>query len=304
MNAKQQAKLRMYLTLRIYLLSNQSITSRLPNFQEFMTALDAAIEQIQANSEERHVDTSGVTDYKQENRDEVEKLTLDASGKMQAYAKYKRDTILLAETKFTKTALLRVSALDLLDIANGLYARINAHLGDAASYDLSPDSQRQYREAIDAFSASIPQPRQSQLKTKENGQLINLGIAMADDAVENIDSVVEVVRLSEPVFYKGYKNARRVIELGTGSLQVQGKITEADGAKPIPGAVLTFRLKGETAVALEKETADKGGFSIKSFPEGIYEVTISKVGFKTLTVSATVRWDELCNIDAALEKIG
>jgi len=42
---------------------------------------------------------------------------------------------------------------------------------------------------------------------------------------------------------------------------------------------------------------------IKSMPEGIYDVTVTKVGFKTQTVTVTVRWDELCNVDIELEKI-
>jgi len=56
-------------------------------------------------------------------------------------------------------------------------------------------------------------------------------------------------------------------------------------------------------VALEKETAAKGGFNIKSLPEGIYDVTITKVGFKPKTITITVRWDELCNVEEELEKL-
>ena len=46
-----------------------------------------------------------------------------------------------------------------------------------------------------------------------------------------------------------------------------------------------------------------GGFMIKSLPEGIYDVTVTKVGFKTKTITTAVRWDELSNLDVELDKI-
>jgi hypothetical protein len=303
MNLQQQSKLKMYLTVRIFLLSNPTITDKLPNFAEFLAALDAAILQIQTNSEEQHFDTKGITDNKQQNRDALIIVTADASAKMQAFAKYTHDTVLLAEIKFTKTDLLHTSALVLVDIANGLYNRIDAHLADVTPYGLTAASQTSYRTVIDAFAASIPQTRQSQLKTKENTLLEAQGIAAADEALGNIDSVVEIVRLTEPIFYAGYKNARKIVGQGTGTLQVQGIVTEAATAQPIPVATLAFRLNGQTEVVLEKETAAKGGFSIKSLPEGIYDVTVTKVGFQTQTVTVIVRWDQLCNVEVALEKV-
>ena len=147
------------------------------------------------------------------------------------------------------------------------------------------------------------QPRQSQLKSRENTLLETQGFAAADEALSNIDTLVEIVKLTEPTFYAGYKNARKIVEQGSGSLQVQGYITEAENQKPIPLATVTFRLNGKSEVVLEKETAAKGGFMIKSLPEGIYDVTVTKVGFKPKTITTAVRWDELSNLDVELDKI-
>jgi hypothetical protein len=302
MNIKRQSKLKMYLTLRIFLLSNPAITAKLPNYPEFIAALDAAIMQIQ-NSSEKHYNSKGVTDNKSLLREGLITATIDASAKIQAYAKYTQDTVLLAETKFTTSALKIKSALELLDDANGLYNRIDDHIADLTTYGLTVDTQKDYRVAIDDFSESIPQPRQSQLKSKENTLLEDQGFEAADEAVDNIDSVVEIVKLTEVLFYSGYKNARKIVDQGSGTLQVKGNITEAVTGKPIPVATVTFRLSGQTDVAMEKETAAKGGFMIKTLAEGIYDVTVTKVGFQTKTISIAVRWDELCNVEVALEKL-
>jgi hypothetical protein len=303
MNLKQQSKLKMYLTLRIYLLSNPAITATLPNFQEFMNALDAAILQIQNNSEEQHFDTKGITNNKQQYRDSVVTLTVDNSAKMQAYAKYTGNAVLMAETKFTKTGIARIPVLELVDIVNGLYNRIQTHLPNLTPYSLTAETQTRYRTAIDDYIETIPHTRQSQMKSRENSLLETQGFVDGDEAIKNIDIVVEIVRLVEPVFYSGYKNARKIVEQGTNSLQVQGIVTEAVSTLPIPFAVLTFRLAGQTEVIVEKETAAKGGFMIKSLAEGIYDVTVSKMGFKTQTVTVTVRWDQLCNVTVAMESI-
>jgi hypothetical protein len=303
MNGKQQSKLKMYLTVRIFLLANPAITAKLPNFPEFMAALDAAILQIQSNSQEQSIDSSGVTDSKQEYREAVITLSIDASGKIQAYAKYTRDSVLLAETKFTKTDLRHLSALDLVDAASGLKGRIDANLDSLALYGLTAESQTVFGDAIDSYNTAIPLPRQSQLWSREKSLLETQGFEMGDEAIDHIDSVVEIVRLTEPIFYIGYKNARRIIPQGITSLQVQGNVIEAANGKPIPYALLTFRLTGQTEAVMAKETAAKGRFQIKSLSEGVYDISVSKVGFITQVVTLTVRWDELCNVDIALEKL-
>jgi hypothetical protein len=284
-------------------LSNPAILAKLPNCNEFMAALDAAIAQIQSTSEQNHYSTKGVTDNKKQLRDNLTTLTVDNSAKMQAYGRYLHDTVLLAETKFTRSALRKIPALELVDISNGLYNRIQSNIEKVTSYNLTVDSQTNYRLTIDAFTESIPQPRQSQLKSKENTLLETQAFASADDALSNIDTLVEIVKLTEPTFYAAYKNARKIVEQGTGSLQVRGTIVEASTLKPIPLATIIFRLNGQSVVMLKKETAAKGGFMIKSLPEGIYDVTITKVGFKPKTIAIAVRWDELINLSLELDKI-
>jgi len=303
MTSKQQSKLKMYLTVRIFLLSEPTITAKIPNFSEFMAALDAAILQIQTNSEQRQLSIKGVTGNKKQLRESLITLTADASRKMQAYASYVNDTVLLAETKFTESFLKRASELQLTDISRGLYERINQHLSGLTLYGLTVDSQTAYLTSIDAFDTAIPQPRQSQLEKKGNTLLEDQGYVMGDKAIDNIDLGVEILRLSEPVFYAGYKNTRKIVEQGNGSLQVSGKITDAGTGLSIIDATLLFRLNGQPKVVLEKHTAAKGGFMIKSLTEGTYQVSISKTGYQTKTVVINVTPDQLCTLDAAIDRL-
>lgn len=303
MNAKQESKLKMYLAVRIFLLSNPTITAKIPNYEMFSTALDAAILQIQTNGEQQQFSISGVTDNKKRLRENLISLTADASRKVQAYAIYTGNTVLQAETKYKESYLRDVSEVKLLSIANGLHSKIEDNLPALEPYGLTAATQTAYQTAITAFANAIPEQSQSEQEKKESKLLQDQGFDAADVAVANIDAGVEIVRLSEPNFYTGYRNARKIHDMGKGSLQVQGKVAEAATGKPIPYATVTFRLQGHTEVVLEKETADKGGFNVKTLAEGIYELTIVKVGFQTQTVSIIVRWDQLCVVEVKMESI-
>ncbi|MHB9141758.1 MAG: hypothetical protein ACYC25_07795, partial [Paludibacter sp.] len=202
--------------MRVFLLSVPDITAKIPNFPEFLAALDAAILQIQTNSEQHQYNSKGVTDNKRQLRESLITITADASSKMQAYASYAHDSVLLAETKFTERQLTKVADLLLIDISKGLYGRINENISKLTTYSLTVDSQTAFKTSIDAFDSAIPQPRQKQIDKSENGLLVDHGFIMGDKAIDNIDLGVDILRLSEPGFYAAYKNARKIVELGTG----------------------------------------------------------------------------------------
>ncbi|MFZ4454994.1 MAG: carboxypeptidase-like regulatory domain-containing protein [Bacteroidales bacterium] len=303
MTTNQLSKLKMYLSLRLFLTSNEDIMAKLPNSGEFIAALDVAILQIQTNDEEHQQSNKGVTDKKNKLKDDLITLAADNSRKIQAYAKYNHNEVLLAETKITLTELRSFPGVELVNVANGLYHSIEENLTEVTAYNLTEVTQTKFRETIDLFSTSIPQPRESLLKGKENIMLQNQGFEAGDEAIGNLDAVVEIVRLTEPTFYAGYRNTRKIVLQGTGSLQVNGTVTESATGKPIPKATLTFRLTGQQEVVVEKESAAKGGFMIKSLAEGVYEVTVTKVGFQTQVAQLIVRWDELCTLDVKMEGI-
>jgi hypothetical protein len=300
MTGKQESRLKMYLTLQAFLLLNPEITANIPNFPALMVALDAAILQIQTNSKQQEFNGNGETTNKKQLRIKLVNSTDESSRKLYAYAFATNNVVLQAECKYTLTELKEVSELKLVNIANGIYDRIASRLLELPTYQLASDTQVAFKADITAYENAIP--KQNELEKKESKRQMDDGFEKGDKATATMDTMVEVIRTSESVFYAGYKNARRIHDLGTGSLQVQGYVTDTTG-KPIAYASLVFRLQGQTDIALEKETADKGGFNIKSLNEGIYDVTTSKVGFKTQTITAIVSWDKLCVLDIKMENI-
>jgi hypothetical protein len=302
MTIKQENRLKMYLALRIFLKLNKSITDLLPNYNEFFADLDKAIVQIQTNSEQQQYNTKGITGNKKQWRDNLIRIAGDASRKIQAYAKYANNIQLLNETRFSDSDLKIASDIGLIDLSRGLYSRIETHIASLAAYGLTAATQPLFLEAIDTFDLAIPQRKQSQVSKKENTTLINEGFVNADTAIDQIDTLVEIVRLSQAVFYANYRATHKVTDAASSSLSVKGKISDSLAGSPIKDATLSFCLDGNKEVIMQKKTAAKGGFLIKSLAEGEYTVTISKVGYQTLEIPVVVSSSELCEINASLQK--
>jgi len=127
-----------------------------------------------------------------------------------------------------------------------------------------------------------------------------------------MDSAVEVVRLPEPVFYHAYRNARKIIDNGTGSLAVKGFVTEQTSGEPVKGATLLFSPLGVDGAmraagamvsnGILKRTAQKGGYNIKSLPEGMYQVVVKKVGYEDQVVQVAVAAGERTTLDVVLQR--
>jgi hypothetical protein len=303
MNSRKENKLKMLLALQVFLNANDTIVSKLPNYVPFKMALDAGIAEIMNNGENMQLNTKGVSGGKKQLRKMLEISTADGSGKMQAFASISNNIKLLAETKFKIGTLEHSSEVDLLNDSKLLCKKIDENMPMVIPYGLTPESQATYKELISNFETAIPQRRETEVNKQSSLQRLNQGYEAADDAADSIDLLVEIVKLTEPVFYSGYKATRRIISSASGSLAVQGTVMDATTAQPIVGATLTFQLGNGGETALVKQTAAKGGFKVKSLDEGVYTVSVSKVGYLTQTLPLTVSSTELGGLEVRLVKV-
>lgn len=302
MTSKQESKFKMYLSTRLVCNANSDITSLLPNFVEFFTSFDNSISLIEEHSELQQHFSSGVTDSKKQIRSSLEEMILDGSRKLLAYAMYAKNPILQSESKLKDADIHSATDLTLLNNAKGLYSNIQGNLTNLAPYLLTAESQTGFLALIHAFEQAIPKTRQKQLSKKETSDLIAQAFEAADAALANMDTVVEIVRLSQPVFYASYKGARRVVETASGSLAINGSVMDAETGNPVVDATLTFCASGSNVPLLVKQSAAKGGFQQKSLAEGVYDVTVTKIGYVTQAIVVTVSSSELYTLDVKMVK--
>jgi len=311
MTNKQESKYSMKLGLRDFLTQNATITAAIPNFTTLFTSFIGNINQIQVIREQQEVDKTGIAVNKVQLRADLIAKTMDVSRKTEAYAKMTNNAVLTKEVHYAESELKKTADTILKDVALLIHNKANANLAALATYGVTAAALTALKTAIDLFNASIPKPRLGITEKKQaTGQLDKLFKAN-DEILGKFDTLVEIVRLSQPVFYTAYWDNRKVIETGTGSLKLNALISDAATGKGIKGAKVSFvpqnsmtkaaSIKGEKP--LVKTTTEKGGFNIKSLAAGIYTATVSKPGYKDQVVTVTVDDGDLTELIVKLEKV-
>ena len=310
MNNYQEGKLNMYLVVRDYMTANGTILTPLPNFATNETAFQNAITQIQESGEQQNFDKTGIAGSKSQLKQSLVTLAADSSRKLTAFAKFTSNQTLLSEINYSESDLKRRADTNLKNAAQGIYDRAQPIIDSLATYGITTTTQAALLNAINAFNTAIPKPRLGiTAKKQSTAQLASL-FKTADTALENIDTAVEIVRLTQVNFYNGYKTARKIVLTGGNSVSVKGIVTDASTGEPIKLATLKFSANGTSAKLkalngngdLSKKTAEKGGFMIKTLGEGTYQVTITKPGYHEQTVTVNVSNGEMNVLDIKLDK--
>ena len=312
MNSKQQSKYNMYLTADEFLSANDSITTTLPRYQEFHVSFQNGISQIRLSNEQQSIDKSGIANKKSQLRKLLVKLGADTSRKIQSYAKIENNQILLSEAKFSESDFKYATDSDLETFAQSTYDTAQTQLGNLAQYGVTNETQNDLIRALTDFRAAMPTPRNGAIGTKLSTEQIAKAFTATDKALDNIDALVEIVRISQPEFYSGYKSARKIIDTAAGSLQIKGFVTDASTGEGLKGATVSLELnnnsngllkaKASSSESVKKKTADKGGFNIKSLPEGTYSATVSKNGYADVVTTIAVTNGELAMLNVELVK--
>jgi hypothetical protein len=309
MTSGQESRFSMHLVSRDFLTQNATITATLPNFVGYFTAVQSGITQIQTIREQQEFDKTGITANKNLLKTNLIAQAIDVSRKVVAYATYVNNTVLLGEVNYTESDLKRSADTILKDRCQVIYDRANANVAALSTYGVTPALLTSFLTTLNAYNVSIPKPRLGIADKKEATEQLAILLKSVDDNLSKIDTLVEVVRVSQPNFYSEYKIARKIVETGVGSLAVKGKITDSVSGAGLKGATVTFTADAGNKTlsvttsgnSLFKRTADKGGFNIKSLAEGSYSVTVSKPGYKDAVVTVNVTNGELSVVDVKLE---
>jgi hypothetical protein len=304
----------MYLAVNDYLTSNAAVVNPLPNYSGYAAAFLGAIVQVQTHSEQQMFDKSGLKVHKDQLKETLCMLVSDSSRKLQAYARYANNQLLLSETRITESKLDKAADNVRRNYAQGIYDRAQSNLTALSAYGITAATQAALQNTINGYVSAIPKPRVGRTETKQSTQQLAGAFAAAESALKNIDVTMEIVKLTQPNFYNGYKSVRRLITTGRSKLAVKGLVTDLLSGEPLKKAILTFAADGNGWMAksvtpgatlgplLVKKTAKKGGFIVKSLPAGSYTVSCSKSGYAGQTAMLTVADGELSDLRMQLAK--
>ena len=313
MDSKQETKLSMYIAVRDYLTKFLTILNALPNFTAFFTALQNAIVQIQNSGEQQGFDKSGNATTKNQFRDTLVTLGADTARKVKAYAKFTNNQVLFKEVDITESDLKKASDTKLKNMAQGIYDRAQTNLANLAAYVVTAATQTTLQTAISNFDKSIGQPRLGTTETSKATKQLIAQFKSSDAALDNIDTAVEIIRLTQVDFYNGYKSVRKLINTGGSKLAIKGIVTDAATGAGLKGAIVLFTLSGDLTLTKSakgvngkssfiKKTAAKGGFRVRSAADGTYEIVVELPGYQKTTAKVSVVSGQMSALTIALER--
>lgn len=300
MNELQKKKLTRLLILRVLLRSNVQLFVKMPNIEEYLTELDAVIEDILGLKLRQTDGASAKKDEYQKQKATLLDVLLEMMKKLHSYGVHEKNAIIIELTGKSKNQLAKMDDTELIELAKRVYQFINDLLAGMRRYELSVETQQTFLDAIAVFETVSPEfskvVKGKKMVTSTMGDLYKL----SDAIVEKIDVEVELVSKFAPDFYKEYQIQRK-ISVSTDVMQLLVHVTDAATNKPLPNVSITLQAEGKDPIV--KTTAEKGGFMHKSIDPGIYNVTAEKIGYQSKTFSITITGDAPYNLNIGLESV-
>lgn len=307
MRTDYENKYNMYLTVKEFFATWIAVLNLLPHFTEFHTAFLTNLLAIQNLSEHQMFDNKGNGLNKK--RKELKYALITFAGqtadKLYAYALFTKDQILQNELHYSVSKLKLSSDSTVLKWSKGIFERSKLHFTDVNPYGINDATQLDFNKLIDDFEKSMPAQRINATDKKLNTAKLADHFEKVDQSLVQIDALVKILNSTEPTLCITYDLRRKVLNYGIRTIAIRGFIIDAITRIGIKGVIITFVNADGTGMqpAIVKKSAPKGGFIVKSLAEGIYQIKLTKIGYRDLIVTNTVVNGELCKINAEMIKL-
>ena len=312
MTSIQEDKLSMYYVVKSTCEKYQTTWTANAVFAATYNLWVAKIPLIEQNRDAQTIETTGVTTDKNGKRVVMTEKALFMANRLQSYANVVGNSEILESVQYSASDLKKARDTDVVGICNAILTRANANATALATYGVTAALITEFQTAITAYSATLSKPTAAKAQTKTATENLTKLFKEADDLlVKRLDLDIELFKVSKPDFYSQYKTGRIIIPTGGGVAALLGNVTVAGSGEPLKGVIFTFatensgKLKAASTATVDtlvKKSAEKGSFRILSMPEGTYNVTIKKVGYKDQVVTVYVANGETTNLKIEMEK--
>lgn len=267
---------------------------------------------IEQNRDAQTLETTGVTTDKNNKRALMVDKADFIQNCLQSYADVVNNVELLESVNYSPTKMRMARNTDIVGICNTILSRANANAAAIVAYGVTAAMITELQTAITAYSTALAKPITAKSQTKNATENLTKLFKEADKLLtKRLDLDIELFKVTKPDFYSQYKTSRIIIPKGAKSgLAVMGTVLLIGTDEPIKGATFTFTPENNTMLksasasidTIVKKSATKGSFRISNMAEGIYNVTIKKLGFKDQQITITVVKGETTTLKIEMEK--
>jgi hypothetical protein len=290
---------------------NELIVTQLPVGGVLLGEFRANCNSINDLASRQLVNRSGLRDNKEMLRDANIVACLDIASRIFAFATMQENATLIKEAKYNESELRKMADTRLVAKITALIALAEKHAPELVVYGVTATSIANLVAANEAYATAIPQPKLGIDENKQITSELNRYIKANDAILRKMDALAELQKASNPVYYASYRNLRKVVQFGKGSLAMTGSVLDADTQEGIQKVKIGIEMANEDGKTPKagselmknvKFTSPKGNFDIRTMPEGRYLLTVSKLGYITQVMSVNVVAGEMCRVVVNLVK--
>ena len=299
MNSRQEAKLNMYRTVQLQCNNNSAITATNPAFTAAFAVFTAQISNIISTVSSWTQVITGVAIDKTVAKKNLSQSATDIAALVFAYASSINNNTLKQQVNYAYSDFFRLKDDLVAPTAKNIHSAATANLAALAPFGVTAAMLTALQTTIDAYSTSVPTPRNAKaIKATYTANIKQL-IKETDSILKNqLDKLAVSFKAAQPDFYSSYLNTRIIIDPSKTETQIKGLIKQDGSNTPIPNA--TIDLSGPTAGSTQTDTAGK--FSFKPVIPGNYQIKISARGYLSTETTFEVKLGQAINQVITLSK--
>jgi hypothetical protein len=275
MDARQNAKSKMYRATEKHCDDNTEITKNMPAFVAAFNNFKVILTEINDTTQQKSVVLRGIAIDKNESRQNVGSKVIEIAGLIYAFASANGNNTLKQEVNITETKLMQTNEERFISRSQNVYAKGIENIALLPDYGITNQKLADLKAAIDDYIAKSPNTRNATGNRKTLNSNLTALFKKADTVLkERLDKLIIVFRSEHPDFVKTYEANRIIIDAASTTTQLKGKVTAKSDGTPIKGATVNVVEANLTVL-----TDAKGSYSVKPIVVGKYTVKFSKEGF-------------------------
>lgn len=275
---------------------NQPLWETTPAIGSQYTLLNNSIVRVNTLAVLQEKDNTGYREEKLDLLNTMADKCMVVAGPLASYARINNDKSLLEKVDIVRTDITNGSEVTGRNTARSIHDEaIAIDPGELAEVGITSDMLTELDESIEAFSVSIPTPRNAEDITKAATEALTTEFILRREILETMDGLIEPFKITDIDFFNTYHNARILVGTGARRIHLIVKCFDSVSGVVVPGAEVNIVQLTESLT-----TSVTGNARFFSLPTGTYTVTINHTNYAPVTLehvgieaNKTVRFDLL-----------
>ncbi|MBL7733743.1 MAG: carboxypeptidase regulatory-like domain-containing protein [Chitinophagaceae bacterium] len=280
MNAYQHSKFRMYHAVYNFLIEHKAVWSGINGYTTIVKDFSQLIDNISSLTGKKIRSIAGVTLSTANLKKELCHSALVVSGTLVAIADQEKKFEMLKSMDFTRSQLEDLPAEMLPGICRLIHTTATANKEPLTAFNITDDTLQEFEQLITQYEHLCTAPRMAINVRKTLGETLKELFAETDQLLKKrLDKVSVFFKKENSAYYNEYKNNRIIVNQGSRSTKVSGKITNSTTGEPLKNVSVTAEGTG----LLAHSDAD-GNYTLKIPKTGPVKMVFEQDGFHPKTI--------------------